>query len=234
MAPDPDLFRRAPAKPLLAASILSADFAALGAASRAALAAGAGLIHVDVMDGHFVPNLSMGPAVCAAVRRACPDAFLDVHLMVTEPRSFIEPFVRAGANSVTFHVEVERDPRGLARLIRGLGATAGIASNPDTPLAAIEPWLGDADLHLVMSVHPGFSGQGFIESSLQKTRAIRSRVGAAARVEMDGGVDPATGPRCVDAGADVLVSASALFGRGDIAQAARALLASFTPAGRVD
>ncbi|MCE9620068.1 MAG: ribulose-phosphate 3-epimerase [Planctomycetes bacterium] len=219
---------------MLAASVLSADFAALGAASREALGAGASLLHVDIMDGHFVPNLSMGPAICAALRRACPDAFLDVHLMVTDPRKFLEPFVKAGANSISFHVEAEKNPRELAAAARKLGVSVGLASNPETPTSAIEPYLKDFDLHLVMSVHPGFSGQGFIEDSLKKTAWIRERVGAKARIEMDGGVDSANGSRCVAAGADVLVSASALFGRGAIAPAAKALLDSFSTAGRVD
>jgi ribulose-phosphate 3-epimerase len=176
----------------------------------------------------------MGPLVCAAVRRVCPEAFLDIHLMVTDPKDFIPAFIKAGANSVTFHVETVKDPKELAKFARDLGASVGLASNPETPVLAIEPFLNDFDLHLVMSVHPGFSGQGFIESSLAKTKWIRERVGSRARIEMDGGVDPNNGARCVAAGADVLVSASALFGKPNVALAAKALLDSFSTTSRVD
>jgi ribulose-phosphate 3-epimerase len=208
---------------LIAPSILSADFARLGAECAAALDGGGDLLHVDVMDGHFVPNLSMGPAICAAVHKALPDACLDVHLMITDPAAYIEPFAQAGAAHITFHIEVAPDPRPIIDAIHARGMSAGLAINPDTPAEAIVPHLGAIELALVMSVHPGFSGQRFIDRVLPKTRLLRDAAPASVRVQMDGGVAPDTAPACLEHGCDLIVAASAIFGRSDYATAIRAL-----------
>lgn len=206
--------------PIIAPSILSADFARMGEECAHVLApeaggggAGADWLHLDVMDGHFVPNLTMGPDMCKGLRRALPDAFLDVHLMVSDPERFIKPFAVAGADVFTFHTEVAGDRTAeIALQIRDAGMAVGLAINPPTPVEAILPYLDQVDLALVMSVNPGFSGQAFIDEVLTKTRAIRARLRPDQRLQMDGGISPKNAARVREAGCDVLVAASALFG----------------------
>jgi ribulose-phosphate 3-epimerase len=198
---------------MVAPSVLSADFANMERDCRAALAAGADLLHLDVMDGHFVPNLTMGPDLCRGLRRAMPEVYLDVHLMVTNPAMFVEPFAKAGANHFSFHVEVV-EPDGIEQLIgriRAAGMQAGLVINPPTPVEKILPFVHLPDLVLVMSVNPGFSGQSFIASALDKTRAIRARLRPEQRLQMDGGVTPPNAAIVREAGCDVMVTGSALF-----------------------
>ncbi len=221
-----DLFRAPPRLPLIAPSILSADFARLGEEARAVIEAGADLLHLDVMDGHFAPNLSMGPALCRSLRKALPGAFLDVHLMVKDPGFFLQPFADAGADHCTLHIEVIDDPRPLAERCHALGMSAGLAFNPDTPAERVLPFAEPFDLLLCMSVVPGFSGQKFKPEVLPKCRAIKPHLRADQRLEIDGGVAPATVEGCRAAGCDVLVAATAVYGERDYAAAIRLLRGS--------
>lgn len=208
-----NLFTHPARLPLIAPSILSADFARMGEECGAVLQSGADLLHLDVMDGHFVPNLTMGPDMAKGLRAALPGVFLDVHLMVTDPARYVEPFAKAGANHLTFHIEAVPGPAALklAAEIRARGMSVGLAINPPTPFEAVEEIAPEFDLILVMSVNPGFSGQSFIAETLRKTEQARARIGPAARVQMDGGVSTDNAARVRGAGCDVLVAASAIF-----------------------
>ncbi len=209
----------------IAPSILSADFAALGAAIAAAERGGADLIHVDVMDGHFVPNITIGPPVVKAVKRVAKVP-LDVHLMITDPDRYAEAFVAAGADMLSVHVEVLPHLHRSVAFIKSLGIKAGVVLNPSTPVIAIEEIAGEVDFVLVMSVNPGFGGQTFIPRSLQKVSAIRAmldRAGNKAPIEIDGGIDLSNIARAVEAGVEIVVAGSAIFNTPDPAAATRAL-----------
>jgi ribulose-phosphate 3-epimerase len=213
--------------PLIAPSLLAADFARLGEEVEAVAAAGADWLHLDIMDGHFVPNISFGPVVVKALRKRAAIPF-DVHLMIAPADPYLAAFAEAGADWISLHPEAGPHLHRSLQTIRALGKKPGVVLNPATPVEAIAHVLDLVDLILVMSVNPGFGGQSFIESQLGKIAALRRMIDASGRqirLQVDGGVTAATAPRCVEAGADVLVAGTAVFGQKDYAAAIAALRA---------
>jgi ribulose-phosphate 3-epimerase len=205
--------------------LLSADFGALGDAVRDAISGGADALHLDVMDGHFVPNISFGPALVRAVRERT-DAPLDIHLMIERPQKYLEPFARAGGTTLVFHIESQDDPGSVVRAARALGVDVGAAIRPDTPFERLEPWVERVDQLLVMSVHPGFSGQRFIPGVLPKVhraRAALDAIGSSADVSVDGGITVETARETAAEGATFFVCGNSVFAGGDIRSNLRAL-----------
>ncbi|MDQ1303494.1 MAG: Ribulose-phosphate 3-epimerase [Pseudomonadota bacterium] len=223
---------KSPAR-LIAPSILSADFARLGEEVEAVLAAGADVIHFDVMDNHYVPNLTIGPLVCEALRKRGIKAPIDVHLMVQPVDELARAFAGAGASWISFHPEATRHVDRTISLIRELGCRPGLVLNPATPLDCLDYTLPQLDLVLLMSVNPGFGGQAFIPGSLPKLRAVRERITALDRpvmLEVDGGIKIDNIRRVAEAGADVFVAGSAIFGSGDYAATIRRMRTELPPA----
>ena len=220
-------------KPIIAPSILSADFAKLGAEVDAVLAAGADWVHFDVMDNHYVPNLTIGPLVCEALRRHGVTAPIDVHLMVEPVDRIVPDFAKAGASLISFHPEASRHVHRTVQLIKAQGCQAGLVLNPGTPLEVLDYVLDKLDLVLIMSVNPGFGGQSFIPQALDKIRLVRERIreaGKLIRLEVDGGVKIDNIGAIAQAGADAFVAGSAIFGAGDYAEAIRRMRAEIEKA----
>ena len=209
----------------VAPSILSADFARLADEIKQIESAGVKIVHLDIMDGHFVPNITMGPPVIAKLRK-CSSLVFDCHLMITDPDKYAQPFVDAGVNHITFHIEVTDNPKQLIEKLHALGVTAGICVNPETPVDAIEKIAPLCDMILVMTVHPGFGAQKFMPEPAKKIAAIRKIVGPDIRIEVDGGIDPKTAPIVVSYGADTLVAGNAIFSKQDRVAAIKAILSA--------
>ena len=209
----------------VAPSILSADFARLADEIAEIESAGVNMVHLDVMDGHFVPNITMGPPVIAKLRKVSK-LFFDAHLMITDPAKYAKAFVDAGANHITFHIEVADEPEKLVGQLHKLGCTAGVCLNPETPVEALEKIAPLCDMVLVMTVRPGFGAQKFMPEAAKKIVQIREMVGPETRVEVDGGIDPQTTPIVVSYGADTIVAGNAIFSKSDRIAAIEAIRAA--------
>ena len=210
----------------IAPSILSSDFARLADEIAVIESAGVNIVHLDVMDGHFVPNITIGPPVIAKLRKYSKLVF-DSHLMISKPAEYIERFVEAGVNHATFHIEAADEPQKIIDKLHELGATAGICLNPETPVDSIKEVAPLCDMVLVMTVHPGFGAQKFMPEAAKKVIQVREIVGSDIRVEVDGGIDPETTPIVVSYGADTLVAGSAIFGEPDRVAAINAIRKAF-------
>ncbi|MHC4882600.1 MAG: ribulose-phosphate 3-epimerase [Planctomycetota bacterium] len=202
----------------LAPSILSADFANLASEIAQVTALGIGVIHLDVMDGHFVPNITFGPPAVKWIRQ-CTDAVLDTHLMITNPEKYAPEFIKAGSDHITFHIETVENPADFIKVLRDQGVTVGVTLNPETPVETIENVASLCDMVLVMTVHPGFGGQSFIDEAAQKCIRVREVVGPDIRIEVDGGIDVETISTARDYGADTFVAGNAIFGKENRSQA---------------
>ncbi len=217
--PDPGTIQLAP-------SVLSADFARLADEIQVIKSASLSIVHLDVMDGHFVPNITIGPPVVKGLR-ACTDLVLDCHLMISEPERYVEAFAKAGADHISIHIEATDKPEQLIDIIHDLGCTAGVTINPETPASAIKDVAPLCEMVLVMTVHPGFGGQSFMRDAAQKIAEIREFVGGDARIQVDGGIDRTTAGEVVKLGADTLVAGNAIFGQKDRLAAIQAIQNAF-------
>jgi len=204
-------------------SILSADFSNLASEIAEVEAAGVKMVHLDIMDGHFVPNITIGPVVVAKLRKHSNVVF-DTHLMISDPRKYAKAFVEAGSNHITFHIETVNDPERFIEELHGLGVTCGVTLNPETPVESIENVVRLCDMVLVMTVHPGFGGQEFIDEAARKCIRIREIAGPDVRIEVDGGINPETVAKAVSYGADTIVAGNAIFAESDRAKAIKDIL----------
>jgi len=209
-------------------SILSADFARLADEIAQVEKTGVRMVHLDVMDGHFVPNITIGPPVIAKIRKYSKLVF-DSHLMISEPERYADEFIKAGVDHITFHIEVVPNPTDFIKKLHDAGITAGVCLNPDTPVSKIEKYAHLADMILVMTVHPGFGGQSFIQKAAEKIKPIRQIVGPKIRIEVDGGIDPDTTPIVTSLGADTLVAGYAIFAKPNRTQAIEAIRKACKP-----
>lgn len=211
-----------PGKVEIVPSILSADFANLADEIAEVEKAGVKMVHLDVMDGHFVPNITIGPPVIGKLRK-CTDLFFDAHLMISEPARYADTFIEAGINNLTFHIEVEPEPEKLIEKLHKEGISASLCLNPETPVEKIEPYAKLCDMLLVMTVHPGFGGQKFMPEAAKKAKHLRELVGDKTRIEVDGGINSETAELVVSYGADTLVAGNAIFGQDDREKAIESL-----------